>query len=79
MINVGSGKEYSIKKFATKIAEVVNYKSTLKFNKSFPDGTLRKILDNSFINKLGWKSKISLKQGLNYTIDWYNKEHNWII
>ena len=76
LINVGSGKEYSIKKFATKIAEVVNYKSTLKFNKSFPDGTLRKILDNSFINKLGWKSKISLKQGLDYTIDWYNKEHN---
>ena len=76
LINVGSGKEYSIKKFATKIAEVVNYKSTLKFNKSFPDGTLRKILDSSIINKLGWRSKISLTQGLNYTIDWYNKEHN---
>ena len=76
LINVGSGNEYSIKEFATKIAKVVNCKSRLKFNKSFPDGTLRKILDTSFINKLGWKSKISLTQGLNYTIDWYNKEHN---
>jgi len=76
LINVGSGNEYSIKKFATKIAKVVNCKSRLKFNKSFPDGTLRKILDTSFINKLGWRSKISLTQGLNYTIDWYNKEYN---
>ena len=76
LINVGSGKEYSIKEFATKVAKVVDCKLRLKFNKSFPDGTLRKILDTSLIHKLGWRSKISLTQGLNYTIDWYNKEHN---
>ncbi len=79
MINVGSGKEYSIKEFAKKVAKVVDCKLRFKFNKSFPDGTLRKILDSSFINKLGWRAKISLTQGLNYTIDWYNKEHNWNI
>ena len=62
--------------FATKIAKVVDCKSKLKFNKSLPDGTMRKILDSTFINKLGWKSKVSLTQGLNYTIDWYNKEYN---
>ena len=76
LINVGSGNEYSIKQFATKIAKVVNCKSKFKFNKSLPDGTMRKILDSTFINKIGWKSKISLTQGLNYTIDWYKKEHN---
>ena len=76
LINVGSGNEYSIKQFATKIAKVVNCKSKFKFNKSLPDGTMRKILDSTFINKIGWKSKISLTQGLNYTIDWYNKEYN---
>jgi len=76
LINVGSGNEYSIKEFATKIAKVADCKSRLKFNKSFPDGTLRKILDSSLIKKLGWQSKISLTQGLNYTIDWYDKEHN---
>tara|TARA_B100000700_G_C15024986_1_gene847700 strand:+ start:1120 stop:2091 length:972 start_codon:yes stop_codon:yes gene_type:complete len=76
LINVGSGNEYSIKQFATKISKVINYKSKLKFNKKYPDGTLRKRLDNSFINKLGWKSKTSLTEGLNYTIDWYNKEYN---
>tara|TARA_B100000579_G_scaffold425516_1_gene431351 strand:+ start:1256 stop:2227 length:972 start_codon:yes stop_codon:yes gene_type:complete len=76
LINVGSGNEYSIKQFATKISKVINYKSKLKFNKKYPDGTLRKRLDNSFINKLGWKSTTSLTEGLNYTIDWYNKEYN---
>ena len=76
LINVGSGNEYSIKQFATKIAKVVNCKSKFKFNKSLPDGTMRKILDSTLINKIGWKSKISLTQGLNYTIDWYKKEHN---
>ena len=76
LINVGSGEEYSIKEFAKKVAKVVDCKLRFKFNKSFPDGTLRKILDSSFMNKLGWRSKISLTQGLNYTIDWYNKEHN---
>ena len=76
LINVGSGKEYSIKEFAKKVAKAVDCKLRFKFNKSFPDGTLRKILDTSLINKLGWRSKISLAQGLNYTIDWYNKEHN---
>ena len=76
LINVGSGNEYSVKQFATKIAKVVNCKSKFKFNKSLPDGTMRKVLDTTFINKLGWKSKISLMQGLNYTIDWYNKEYN---
>ena len=76
LINVGSGNEYSVKQFATKISKVVNCKSKFKFNKSLPDGTMRKILDSTFINKIGWKSKISLTQGLNYTIDWYKKEHN---
>ena len=76
LINVGSGNEYSIKQFATKILKVVNCKSKLKFNKSLPDGTMRKILDTTFINKLGWKCKIPLQQGLNHIIDWYNQEYN---
>ena len=45
MINVGSGSEYSIKQFATKMIQIINGKSKLKFNTKFPDGTLRKILD----------------------------------
>ena len=76
LINVGSGNEYSVGEFAKKIIKIVQCKSKLKFNKNFPDGTLRKVLDTSFINNLGWKSNISLTRGLKYTIDWYIKKYN---
>ena len=55
-------------------AEQIDFLKTLEayeYNKN-----MSKSLDNSFINKLGWKSKTSLTEGLNYTIDWYNKEYN---
>ena len=47
----------------------------LVFNKSYPDGTKRKILDNSFMKKLGWKPKISLYKGLSDTIKWYKNNY----
>jgi GDP-L-fucose synthase len=46
-------------------------KKKLKFNKKFPDGTKRKVLDISIIRKLGWRSKIKLSEGLRSTINWY--------
>jgi GDP-L-fucose synthase len=76
MINIGSGNEYSIKQFASKIIKIVNGKLKLKFNKKFPDGTLRKILNTKFINTMGWKSSISLNRGLKHTIDWYINKYN---
>jgi len=76
MINIGSGNEYSIKQFASKIIQIVNAKSKLKFNKNFPDGTLRKILNIKFINKMGWKSNITLNRGLKNTIKWYINKYN---
>ena len=75
VINVGSDKEYSIKQIANIIAKITNNKSGLKFNKKYPDGTPRKILDNRTIKKLGWKSKVSLEEGLKKTLDWYNKNY----
>ena len=76
VINVGSDNEYSIKKIAQIISKTVNNKSELKFNRKYPDGTPRKILDNRVIKKLGWKPKISLSEGLNKTLDWYYKNFN---
>ncbi len=73
VINVGSDKEYSIKQIANIIAKITNNKSGLKFNKKYPDGTPRKILDNRTIKKLGWKSKVSLEEGLKKTLNWYYK------
>ena len=76
VINVGSGQEYSIKEFATLISTLSSKKTKFKFNRKFPDGTKRKILDNSLLNKLGWKPTISVKDGLKSTIDLYNKDIN---
>jgi len=76
VINIGSDNEYSIKKIAQIIAKTTNNKSKLKFNRKYPDGTPRKILDNRIIKKLGWKPKVSLSEGLNKTLDWYYRNNN---
>ena len=75
VINVGSGYEFTIKQFAKIICALSNKKGNLKFNKSYPDGTMRKVLDNKVMRSLGWKPEISLKQGLSKTIEWYKDNY----
>ena len=75
LINVGSGQEFQIKKFAEIINKLTFSNKKLRFNKKFPDGTKRKILDDLIIKKIGWKSKISLYDGLKNTISWYKKNY----
>ncbi len=76
LINVGSGQEFTIRKFAEIIKKLTNSNKKLKFNKKYPDGTRRKILDIKVMKNLGWKSNISLEKGLKDTIDWYKKNYN---
>ncbi len=71
IINVGVGKDISIKELALLIKEIVRYLGELKFDTSKPDGTPRKLLDVSKITNLGWKAKTSLKEGLTKTYQWY--------
>jgi len=75
LINVGSGNEFTIKQFAKKICKIENNKSKLFFNKNYPDGTRRKVLDNKIMKNLGWSPKISLEHGLSNTIKWYKKNY----
>ena len=70
-INLGSGQEITIQALAETIAMVVGYHGKLEFDKSKPDGTPRKIMDNSRIQALGWTPKISLKQGIQEVYQWY--------
>jgi GDP-L-fucose synthase len=63
-INIGTGKDLRIKELAQLIAKIVNFKGILSWDSSKPDGTFRKLLDVSKINKLGWKEKISLEEGI---------------
>ena len=70
-INIGSGYEVSIQDLAAKISTSVGFIGEIIWDSSKPDGTLRKVLDSSKINKLGWKPLISLDQGIASTVEWY--------
>lgn len=63
-INVGCEHDITIQQLAETIAQVVDYKGTIMFDPSKPDGAPRKLMDSNRINTLGWKAKISLEQGL---------------
>jgi GDP-L-fucose synthase len=63
-INVGYGSDLTIKEAACTVAEVVGYQGEIEFDTSKPDGTFRKLMDSSRLEKLGWKATIDLKQGL---------------
>lgn len=63
-VNVGYGEDLSIKDLALLVKEVVGYEGELVFDNSKPDGTPRKLMDSSRIHKLGWKPKISLREGI---------------
>jgi GDP-L-fucose synthase len=67
LINIGTGEDQSIRKLAEIIAEVVGYNGKFIQDTSKPDGTMRKVLDVSRINQLGWKASTSLKEGINLT------------
>jgi len=74
-INIGSSIDISIKELALAVGDVVRYKGAVLFDIAKPDGTMRKLLDVSRLEKLGWKSKIELKTGLNKTYQWYLEHH----
>ncbi len=75
-INVGSGKDYSIKDLGSKISDITGFKGNIRFDSSKPDGTPRKLLDISKLKKLGWSPSISLDDGLLKTYEWYKKNIN---
>jgi GDP-L-fucose synthase len=77
-LNIGSGEEISIASLAKLIAETVGYKGKISFQLDKPDGTLRKLMDVSRIKKLGWEPKLSLKEGLTQTYNWYKENETQI-
>lgn len=63
-INVGFGSDVTIKDLAATISEVVDYQGNIDFDPTKPDGTVRKLMDSSRLNALGWKAQVNLKDGL---------------
>ena len=71
IVNVGEGKEISIQELAGLIKEITGYQGEIVFDSSKPDGTPRKLLDISRVEKLGWTPKISLREGIESTYKWF--------
>ena len=67
LYNIGSGNEISIDSLAKLIKEKIGFTGKINYDSSYPDGTPRKLLDSNKINKLGWKPKISLENGIEIT------------
>ena len=78
MLNVGTGKDITIKDLAYKISNLVNYKGEIIWDKNKPDGTPRKLLNISKIKELGWEPKISLEEGIKAAVKSFKKENKFI-
>ena len=72
-INIGSGEDVTIKELAVTISKVIKYNGKLKFDLSKPDGTPKKLMDNTITQELGWQPKINLKEGLKSTYEHFKQ------
>jgi len=70
-INVGTGYDVSLHFIAKMIKDIVNYKGDILWNKSYPNGISKKLMDSSLIKELGWEASISLEDGIKDTYNWF--------
>ena len=70
-MNIGTGVEISIKELALLIKSKLCFMGKIEFNITKPDGTMRKALDSSKINSLGWHYKIEIEEGIERLFNWY--------
>ena len=75
-LNIGTGKDISIKDLAKLIKGIVGYQGKLFFNTAKPDGTMKKLTNPTKLNSLGWKYKVELKDGIKMMYEWYLNEIN---
>lgn len=70
-INIGSGYDVTINELAQMIANTVGYRGSIKWDKNKPDGAMRKLLDTTKLNSMGWKPLYDLKDGIQASYSWY--------
>lgn len=73
-INIGTGKDITIRDLSALIAKTIGYGGTIEFDANKPDGTMRKLVDVSKLNALGWKHKIEIEEGIQSIFNWYLKD-----
>jgi GDP-L-fucose synthase len=71
LYNVGSGKDLTIKQLAETIQHIVGHKGEIIWDTTKPDGTPRKLMENSKMENLGWKAEITLEDGIKQTYQWF--------
>ena len=72
-INVGTGKELTIRELSDLVAHAVDFKGTIEFDTSKPDGTMRKLIDVSKLHSLGWTHKVEIEDGVRKLFEWYKQ------
>lgn len=70
-INIGTGSDITIKDLSILISKTIDYKGTISFDSSKPDGTMKKLTDSSKLNSLGWRFKVEIKVGVKKIFNWY--------
>ena len=70
-VNIGTGREITIKDLAELVREIVGFEGDIIWDESMPDGTPRKLLDVSKLHDIGWKEKVSLRDGIRLEYEWY--------
>ena len=72
-VNIGTGKEVTIKQLAETVKRVVGYEGEIVWNKDMPDGTPRKLTDVTKLHSLGWNHKVELEEGVQLAYDWFKE------
>ena len=72
-VNIGTGKEVTIKELAETVKEVVGYEGEIVWNKDMPDGTPRKLTNVDKLHGLGWTHKVELREGVQLAYDWFRE------
>ena len=75
-INVGTGKELTIRQLSELVVKAVGFEGEVEFDASKPDGTMRKMIDVSKLHRLGWHHKIEIEEGVQRLFDWYKESLN---
>ncbi len=76
-INIGTGRETSIKSLAFLMADILGYSGRIKFDTTVPDGSMRKLTDVSKLRSLGWQYKVDLDEGIRKLYEWYLKDQKF--
>ena len=70
-INVGTGKELTIRELSSLVAKAAGFTGTIEFDATKPDGTMRKLIDVSKLHRLGWTHRVEIEEGVQKLFDWY--------